>query len=93
MPELETEHIVDSMRIFNGRRRRMQKIRPHRIYNWGQAHMLRYPKIQIIMLGQKIICRRINVKNTGPHGVAGIVRTRNVNVCISVSSIKVLILH
>ena len=41
MPELETEHIVDSMRIFNGRRPRVRRIRPHRIYNWGQAHMLR----------------------------------------------------
>jgi len=41
LPELETEHIVDSMRIFNGRRPRVRRIRPHRMYNWGQAHMLR----------------------------------------------------
>ena len=48
MPELETQHIVDSMRIFNGRRPRVRRIRPHRMYNWGQAHMLRWPKIQIM---------------------------------------------
>ena len=44
LPDLETEHIVDSMRIFNaGRRPRIRRVRPHRMFNWGQAHMLRWP--------------------------------------------------
>ena len=72
LPELETEHIVDSMRIFNGRRPRVQRVRPHRMYNWGQAHMLRSTKIHGLM----------ELSFAGPREVAGIVRARNINNCV-----------
>ena len=75
LPELETEHIVDSMRIFNGRRPRVQRVRPHRMYNWGQAHMLRWTKIQIKH-------GLVELSFAGPREVAGIVRARNINNCV-----------
>ena len=82
MPELETEHVVDSMRIFNGGRRpRLRRIRPHRMYNWGQAHMLRSTKLLEPSTGRFVITTAGLISNSGPPGVVGIARARNRNVC------------